>query len=65
MADSSDQTPTELPQGKKVLIFTFNLDTTTKGILPEDTAENKKIWYTRYPTSSKKDGIKSRWNWRY
>jgi len=38
----SDQTPTELPQGKKVLIFTFNLDTTTKGILPEDTAENIK-----------------------
>merc|ERR1711981_1408154 len=38
----SEQAPTELPQGKKVLIFTFNLDTTTKGILPEDTAENIK-----------------------
>ena len=35
----TEQAPTELPTGKKVLIFTFNLDTTTKGILPEETAE--------------------------
>ena len=35
----NEQAPMELPTGKKVLIFTFNLDTTTKGILPEDTAE--------------------------
>ena len=38
----ADQAPSELPTGKKVLIFTFNLDTTTKGILPEETAENIK-----------------------
>jgi hypothetical protein len=38
----SDQAPMELPTGKKVLIFTFNLDTTTKGILPEETVDNFK-----------------------
>merc|ERR1712072_515549 len=34
----TEQAPTELPTGKKVLIFTFNLNT-AKGILPDETAD--------------------------